>query len=112
MISNKPFKTTMQRRYERDKEAIKFYNSKTWKDCRLLALIRDYYICQDCLKDRTITAYDVVDHIKPMKQYPELALVVSNLRSLCHKHHNRKDMDEKISKKINIIDFEMNPEII
>lgn len=105
-------KTTMQRRYEYDKEAIKFYNSTAWETCRHIRLKKDYYLCQDCLKNKTITVYDVVHHIKPYKDHPELALDIENLISLCHSCHGQAERNTPgVGRKINIVEFEGNQEI-
>lgn len=105
-------KTTMQRRYEYDKEAIKFYNSKAWETCRHIRLKRDFYLCQECLRQNKITVYDVVHHIKPYKDYPELALDVDNLISLCHSCHGKAESNVGgMNRRINIFEFEGNQEI-
>ncbi|OZQ74694.1 endonuclease [Paenibacillus odorifer] len=33
---------------------------------------------------------DMVHHIKPLSEYPELALVLKNLLSLCNSCHNKE----------------------
>lgn len=103
----------MQRRYEYDKEAIKFYNSTAWETCRHIRLKKDYYLCQYCLDNKIIKAYDVVHHIKPRRDYPELALDVDNLISLCHTCHGKAESNTPgEGREINIVEFEGNPEII
>lgn len=101
-------------KYKRDQETKRFYNSKAWEVCRTNVLIRDYYLCQECLKDKRIKIYDVVHHIKPLRDYPELSLVESNLISLCHACHNRiesKNEQEIENKDINLIEEKGNEEI-
>ena len=86
-----------------DKEAKKFYNSKLWKNKRIVILVRDKYECQDCRKrleeavrnntylspeDRKIRRATEVHHIKELKEYPELGLEDDNLISLCSICHN------------------------
>lgn len=47
------YKAESHRRYDkhkRDQGAKKFYNSKAWQVCRSIALARDNYLCQECLK--------------------------------------------------------------
>lgn len=77
-----------------DDQAKSFYNSKEWKEKRLSILKRDNYECQDCKqKGKLTTSYDAVleiDHIKELKEYPELKLEDSNLRTLCRTCHNIK----------------------
>lgn len=100
-------------KYKRDQEAKRFYNSKAWNKTRTLALIRDYYLCQMCLRNKLIVVYDVVHHIKSLKDYPELALTLENLISLCHACHNKVESEGGIRDRgINIIEPEDNPEII
>lgn len=79
-----------------DKKVDPFYKSTAWKRLRLAALERDHYICQDCLRakqngerirPRTATA---VHHILPREQYPEKALEIENLISLCDACHNKR----------------------
>lgn len=82
-------------RYQRDQQAAKFYNSIEWKRVRQQALIKDHGLCQDCLEEQRITTADVVDHIKPLRLFWHLRLTLSNLRSLCHMHHNRKTAEDK-----------------
>ncbi|MDN4093562.1 HNH endonuclease signature motif containing protein [Brevibacillus agri] len=81
--------------HKRDKKAAAFYKSKEWLVIREQALIRDNYLCQDCLEEKRFRKADVVDHIKPIRWFWELRLVLSNLRSLCHKHHNQKTANDK-----------------
>ena len=79
-----------------DKKADPFYLSRAWRNLRAQALERDHYLCQDCLAEkarggmirpRPATA---VHHIKPRELYPELALDLDNLISLCDACHNRR----------------------
>jgi len=59
-----------------------FYDSAAWRTLRQRIVARDGYACTVCHiplgKGETR-----VDHIVPMKQAPHLALVASNLRTLC-----------------------------
>jgi len=102
-------------KYKRNQEARVFYKSAAWEKVRKLALIRDNYLCQECLRNGMITKADVVHHIKELKDYPELALVLDNLECLCHSCHNKehpeKGKKEKktIPKSIKIVDSNHNP---
>lgn len=60
-----------------------FYQSRAWRRVRLMALQRDHYLCQECLKKKRIRTATEVHHIQPLEEYPELGLELSNLRSLC-----------------------------
>jgi 5-methylcytosine-specific restriction enzyme A len=79
----------------RDRKAREFYHSKEWQRVRQAALMRDNYLCQDCLEEKRITPADVVDHIKPVRWFWHLRLELSNTRSLCHAHHNKKTAEDK-----------------
>jgi len=75
--------------------------SSTWKGgCMMYmkkqALIRDDYTCQICgMREPEIM---VVDHIKPKSIFPELALEINNLMTLCPNCHARKTIREKKQK--------------
>ena len=78
------------------KESAPFYHTAAWKRVRAAALIRDNGMCQDCM-DRFRAGYgirphraEMVHHIIPLEDRPDLALNLSNLRSLCNECHNRK----------------------
>jgi 5-methylcytosine-specific restriction enzyme A len=79
----------------RDQKAREFYHSKEWQRVRQAALMRDNYLCQDCLKEKRITPADVVDHIVPVKVDWSKRLSLDNLQSLCHRCHNRKTAEDK-----------------
>ena len=75
------------------KESLAFYHSAAWKRARALALMRDGGMCQDCM-DRLRAGYgfhprraEMVHHIIPISERPDLALELSNLRSLCNICH-------------------------
>ena len=74
-----------------------FYNSPEWKKIRIEVLERDHYECQWCAAEGRVTSnkgYNrktlEVDHIKELEYYPELALEIDNLRTLCKHHHNQR----------------------
>ncbi len=75
-----------------------FYQSDEWKQKRLDILDRDNYLCQYCLKNKNkIKIANTAHHIKHLSDYPELALINSNLISLCKKCHD-KEHPEKAAK--------------
>ncbi|MBQ7232365.1 MAG: HNH endonuclease [Bacillales bacterium] len=104
--------------YEQLDEDLKtIVNMRYWDKCRRLALERDSYLCQDCLKQNILTPADMVHHIKELKDYPHLSLTLSNLVSLCNGCHNKKHIrtgrKEKIySTKIKVIKSKANEEKI
>ena len=67
-----------------------FYKSRKWLHKRAYILRLYGYRCQDCRKYGRITEATEVHHIKHADEYPELALVDSNLVPLCHACHNRR----------------------
>lgn len=76
------------------------YKSKSWQKLRLTILRRDGYRCTscgcECYGKKRNSGRPVVDHIIPVKQRPDLAMVESNLRVLCgscdNKRHREKGM--------------------
>jgi 5-methylcytosine-specific restriction endonuclease McrA len=71
-----------------------FYNSREWRVMRFRVLHRDGYKCVICGSNVRGKGLSRVDHIKPLKKFPELSLVLSNLRTLCvscdNKNHSEK----------------------
>lgn len=74
-----------------------FYKSKEWRRVRKLALQRDHYLCQDCLKEKRFTKATEVHHIRALTEHPELALNLNNLRCLCWVCHERTKKRTKIT---------------
>lgn len=105
-------------KHKRNKESKQFYESTAWKKCRKLALIRDKYLCQDCLGNKRITKATMVHHVIELKDDRSKGLELDNLRSLCNscheKHHNRSGGKQKksVSNKIDIVVAKQNPEMI
>lgn len=69
-----------------------FYNSSAWRKLRQSVLQRDNYECQWCKAAGRVTTDAIleVDHIKPLEQFPELAMDPDNLRTLCKDCHNKR----------------------
>lgn len=71
-----------------------FYTSDDWRTMRAYILERDAFECQWCKRDGKVTSKAdsvlEVDHIKELKDYPELALDETNLRTLCKDCHNKR----------------------
>jgi 5-methylcytosine-specific restriction endonuclease McrA len=76
-------------KHRRDKKSAAFYNSKPWKMLSFEIKVRDHLMCKLCLSIKRIKPVDVVHHIKELRDYPKLALVRSNLISLCAGCHRR-----------------------
>ena len=76
--------------------SLPFYHTQAWQRARAAALARDQGMCCDCM-DRLRAGYGgkprravVVHHIQSVRERPDLALTLSNLRSLCEACHNRR----------------------
>ena len=73
-----------------------FYRSARWRKARAERLEMDHYMCARCMalyeagQLRRPRRAEIVHHIKPFKEYPELALSLDNLESLCPMHHNQE----------------------
>lgn len=76
---------------KRNQETNVFYHSKAWIKTRQVALLRDNYLCQHCLKEKKITKADMVHHIVEVKKDWSKRLELSNLKSLCHSCHSKID---------------------
>lgn len=85
-------------------ERNQFYNSSEWRKIRRQALKRDHYECVWCRDEGKVTTTNLeVDHIKELEFYPEFALDIDNLRTLCkschNKRHNRFDKNDRNFRK-------------
>ena len=79
----------------RNKDSTAFYKSDVWRLVREKVLIRDNFLCQECLKYGINTFSNIVDHIKELTTHPELALDMENLTTKCATCHSRRHMIEK-----------------
>lgn len=66
--------------------AAAIYRSSRWKAVRLQVKRRDGWKCVECGERSRIE----VDHIKPIRDAPELAFEITNLQCLCIRCHARK----------------------
>ncbi len=76
-------------KHYRNKTAAAFYKSPEWKKARAAAIARANGLCLDCIDRGVIQQAEMVHHIKPLREHPELALEPSNLRPLCNKCHGK-----------------------
>jgi 5-methylcytosine-specific restriction enzyme A len=111
------YQSKLYDKYKRNKVAKKFYDSIAWKKCRKLVLLRDNYLCQECLSVGQVTSADMVHHIKSFEDHPELALDIDNLASLCYPCHNKEHPEKgggekKKQRKINVIKSKANREMV
>ena len=69
--------------FKADPTSNDFLNSFSWKKLRMEALKLYGLKCQCCGATKKEGAVMNVDHIKPRKYFPELALEINNLQILC-----------------------------
>lgn len=73
-----------------------FYSTAAWQKLRALVIQRDRGMCVECMRlyelglIRRPRRAQMVHHIVPLEEAPQLAMVESNLVSLCYKHHEEK----------------------
>lgn len=91
----------MHKEYKTKEQKKNFYNSRAWRMLRGQALKRDNYECQECkrlgfvhvdsekVEGERKTIELNVHHIKEIEDFPELALRLNNLETLCLFHHNQ-----------------------
>lgn len=75
-----------------------FYNTHAWKVIRHRRIIENP-LCQHCEARGRLTPAKVVDHIKPVELFPELALCYDNTQSLCDFCHGLKTRADAIAKR-------------
>lgn len=68
-----------------------WYNAKRWRDFRAYALsLPENALCRGCKAQGIITPSTQLDHVKPRKEFPELAYELSNVQGMCGKCHRAK----------------------
>ena len=84
-------------RYNEDNiDYTMFYNSTAWKRTREQALIRDMYLCQQCLKDGIVNDKQLIVHHKiEIKEDWGKRLELENLETVCTQCHNRIHKSKK-----------------
>lgn len=71
-----------------------FLQTYEWRRVRMMALKKYGPVCQCCGATPATGAVMNVDHIKPRKLFPQLALDVDNLQVLCHEcNHGKGNWD-------------------
>ena len=80
------------------KQKDPFYSRPDWMKLRLAVLRRDDWVCNECgvrcLGKKKGSPSPAVDHKKPRKEFPELAMDMGNLQTLCVSCHSRKTIRE------------------
>lgn len=80
----------------------RFYHTPAWKALRLQRLQRDHYYCQPCKRaGRFFISANTVHHRKPREQYPELALDIENVESICPACHNKNHPEKAFKRNSN-----------
>ena len=80
-----------------NKSSSGFLRSKEWKELRLKALELYGLACFKCGRENSRMFPINVDHIKPRKFFPELALDITNLQPLCGPCNKKKGNSYKNS---------------
>ena len=75
-------------RNREDGKYRKVYQSPRWRTLRQQALLRDDYICQNCLINGEYKPAEVVHHKIELKEDITKAFDMNNLVSWCHQCHN------------------------
>lgn len=76
--------------------SVDFLKSYEWRKVRQKALIKYGNSCMCCGAKPTDDVYLCVDHIKPRKTHPELALDIDNLQILCNVcNHGKGNWSDK-----------------
>lgn len=89
-----------QQTYTTYRDKKRFYKRGAWLRLRQQALERDNYECRECKRQGKVTADSIrvegerkrvvlnVHHKKEIEDYPQYALELWNLETLCIRHHN------------------------
>lgn len=78
-----------------DVTSTEFLSTYEWRKVRMEALKKYGPVCQCCGATPATGAVINVDHVKPRKLFPYLALDVNNLQVLCHEcNHGKGNWDQ------------------
>ncbi len=67
----------------------KFYECNEWRALRDSVMAEHHYECQLCKSRGVYSPAEIGHHIKPLRQYPALALTRSNIMPVCSTCHNQ-----------------------
>lgn len=87
------YQTYNKDRWNYDKETIKFYNSKVWRETSKQVLLTSDYVCAMCGGEATMT-----DHIVSVKSDWSKRLDINNLQASCKACNDKKAIREKWGK--------------
>lgn len=74
-----------------------FYNTPTWRKCRLV-ILKQEPCCRQCAKNEIVTPAQMVDHIIPMA-IGGAPLDPENLQPLCNSCHAAKSKQDGLNNK-------------
>lgn len=73
----------------------RFYKRKQWINIRKHKLSLNPF-CELCSEKNKPKFATEIDHIEPIEESPEKALLLDNLQSLCKSCHSKKTYEEKL----------------
>jgi 5-methylcytosine-specific restriction protein A len=71
-----------------DQSNQKVYRGKAWRELRALKATMNP-LCELCDAKDVTRKMDIVHHLQPVKERPDLTYDISNLQSVCLPCHNR-----------------------
>lgn len=75
----------------RDQQALPFYSSVAWQNCRRSYAAEKAHLCERCLSRGIIKRGEIVHHIQPLNAHnindPAVALNLDNLMLVCRQCH-------------------------
>lgn len=80
------------------KQTKTFYKTRKWRSKATRIKRRDGYECQESKRYGMPEEAEVVHHIYPREEYPELAYSSWNLISLSNKNHNK--MHDRVTNEL------------
>lgn len=81
-------------RWRSDDVAKRIRSTARWRKVRELKRRRDP-LCEDCAERGATEPMTEVHHLVPVRERPDLAFVMTNLRSLCDPCHRRRSAEER-----------------
>ena len=72
-----------------DNDLSPFYNDRYWRNLTMEIIKNNHNECTLCKQRGKYTQAQMVHHIEPLKQSPELAYNRDNLMPLCNDCHDR-----------------------
>lgn len=75
-----------------------FYKTSKWRKTRERVMRRNGYLCQESLRYGARRQAEMVHHIYPLEQYPDLAYEQWNLLPLTNKRHN--EMHNRVTNEL------------